>query len=116
MTILDTERVSATRQLLALADDARAERKLWKDRQSRNDLAHIARQLERAARASLHHDVHYADAWLEAGRSTLRRFINHRRFINSLAGTYTPYVTLDCRDGRHSACETCACRHHWSTR
>lgn len=43
--------------------------------------------------------------WLEARHNRAER----RRAVSEYMARY---VTLDCRDGRHSACVTCGCAHH----
>lgn len=118
--MITEEQVHRSSELFTLADDTRAEAKLWKSPHLAQCLEAAARQLEAAARIALHaDDATYGDAWVQAGRRYLDGHVTHRRFIEALGPlgkrTRRPILSLDCRDGVHHACPVCDCRcHDWS--
>jgi hypothetical protein len=77
-----TEQLKASTRLYQLADEARTERAQWSDRMTtvRRELAHLADQLEEAARRALTTDEDTSDIWAEEGIKSIRRYRGIREF------------------------------------
>ena len=106
-------------ELYALADNIRNEADCWHERHIRRALKRAAKQLDEAARETLHQPHIYAEAWLDAGARYLDAHVLHRRFLEALSPlgrrVRRPLVTLECRDGSHGSCFVCDCQcHRWS--
>jgi len=116
------DRIANVETLYTIADNLRGERTLWSNPLVRQDLDQAALMIEHAARAAVGESDVYAEAWAEAGTMFLRMHVAWRRFIVSCTtepSTTPPsatYLTLDCRDGRHMACDHCACYCHRTVR
>lgn len=80
MTIT-ADQLAGSDRLFALADEARQERKHWRESGVRHELDWIAKQLDEAGRMALTASNIWADSWAEAGVLTIRKYTGLRKLI-----------------------------------
>lgn len=112
-TTVDTDVVKASELLYTIAEQMRAERRLWSSPMIRLELADAAMQVDLAARQALTQDPLYGESFAHAATLTLRKYVGLRKFIEHCT-TRAPdgYMTLACRDGNHIDCNHCHCWCH----
>lgn len=114
MPELDVESVQAAELLYQIAERARGEATMWQAPGMRAELDYVAKQIEAAARWAITEKPVYGEAWAHAATLTLRKYTGLRKFIEHALTTprSVGYIKLECRDGRHMACDTCKCWCH----